>query len=418
MNLLPKASGARPRVACDIAAYGVVAARSDTPGSPMAQIARAELSEGAVVPSLKPGNIADRVAVIAAVKKAFEAIGMKANSRDANVSLIIPDASVRVLLLEFDSLPTKLSDALPLVRFRLKKMLPFDADDAMITYQVLSTSKTLVRVLAVAVPRDVLGEYESVVREAGYEPGAVVPSTLATIAAIDADPALVVNANEQGVTAAIVRGGVLLLHRSVDFHVAGPGPSVEVPEVVIEQDVVLPLVDVDETAEEWAAQEALPEHGRNPYADREVEREPGDLAYSPYAQSTVMADLSAELHNAILIAPTSLESLADDNVAAKIAAAALHVESPTTAVHIELDEEIAQALSVFVAYYEDTLGAVPGEILAAGPLGAAEMNRLMRDRDVAEGIHAQEVVTAEALGAEGTRIPRGWLAGVMGALHG
>jgi len=168
MNLLPKASGARPRVACDIAAYGVVAARSDTPGSPMAQIARAELSEGAVVPSLKPGNIADRVAVIAAVKKAFEAIGMKANSRDANVSLIIPDASVRVLLLEFDSLPTKLSDALPLVRFRLKKMLPFDADDAMITYQVLSTSKTLVRVLAVAVPRDVLGEYESVVREAGY----------------------------------------------------------------------------------------------------------------------------------------------------------------------------------------------------------------------------------------------------------
>jgi len=71
-----------------------------------------------------------------------------------------------------------------------------------------------------------------------------------------------------------------------------------------------------------------------------------------------------------------------------------------------------------VAYYEDTLGAVPGEILAAGPLGAAEMNRLMRDRDVAEGIHAQEVVTAEALGAEGTRIPRGWLAGVMGALHG
>jgi type IV pilus assembly protein PilM len=286
----------------------------------------------------------------------------------------------------------------------------------MISFQVLSTSKTLVRVLAVAIPRDVLSEYESVVREAGYEPGAVVPSTLATVASTEADPALIVNANAQGVTAAIVRGGVLLLHRSVDFHVAGPVATPDVPAQLSEPDVLLPLVDVEETAGEWAAQEPLPEHGRNPYAEQQ--REPGDLAYSPYAQPNVLADLTAELHNSIVIAPTSMASLTDENVAAQIAAAALHVESQPYAPPIVLDEEIAQAVSVFVAYYEDTLGAVPDGILAAGSYGAAEMNRALRDKGVAEGVKAQEIVSSEALGAEGSRIPRGWLAGVVGALRG
>ena len=52
------------------------------------------------------------------------------------------------------------------------------------------------RVLAVAMPKDVLDEYEGVVTAAGYLPGAVLPSTLAALAGLDATeaPALVVNA--------------------------------------------------------------------------------------------------------------------------------------------------------------------------------------------------------------------------------
>ena len=91
MNLLPKASGTRPRVACDISTQGVVAARSEATGTPLAAISRVELAEGAVVPSLKPGNIADRVAVAAAVRNALEAVGAKAHSRDGDITLIIPE---------------------------------------------------------------------------------------------------------------------------------------------------------------------------------------------------------------------------------------------------------------------------------------------------------------------------------------
>jgi len=219
MNLLPKASGTRPRVACEISPQGVVAARSNDATSPLAAVAKADLAEGAVLPSLKPGNIADRVAVTAALRRVMEAIGSRGNSRGADTTLIIPDAAVRVLLLEFDSFPSKLSEALPIVRFRLKKLLPFDADEAMVTFQIMSHSKAVVRVLAVAIPRDVLSDYETVAREAGFEPGAVLSSTLAAIAGVeDAEPAaLVINAGRQSITAAIVRGNVLLLHRSVEL---------------------------------------------------------------------------------------------------------------------------------------------------------------------------------------------------------
>jgi type IV pilus assembly protein PilM len=44
--------------------------------------------------------------------------------RSREVTLIVPDAAVRVLLLEFDELPAKPAEALPIVRFRLKKLLP------------------------------------------------------------------------------------------------------------------------------------------------------------------------------------------------------------------------------------------------------------------------------------------------------
>jgi type IV pilus assembly protein PilM len=125
MNLLPKPSETRPRVACEISPQGVVAARSADATAPLGATARVELAEGAVFPGLRPGNVVDRVEVAAAVLRALERVDAKPNSRDADITLVIPDAAVRVLLLDFDALPSRLSEALPIVRFRLKKLLPF-----------------------------------------------------------------------------------------------------------------------------------------------------------------------------------------------------------------------------------------------------------------------------------------------------
>src|ERR1700712_832114 len=325
MNLLPQPSGNRPRLACEISPQGVVAARAETAVAPLSAVARIALAAGAVSPGLRPGNIVDRVAVIAAVRKALEDVGARANSRGSDLTLVIPDAAVRVLLLDFDALPNKLSEALPIVRFRLKKMLPFDADDAMVTYQVMSTSRSMVRVLAVAIPPDVLSEYEAVAREAGFEPGTVLPSTLACVAAMDEgeSAALLINANPLSVTTAIVRSGILMLHRSVDLQPAASAVPANYPAAMFEWNGhTLPLVDVHETAGEWAAQEALPEHGRNPYAEAApVER-------SPYASATVDDDLRVELHNAVLVAPVTMREFAEDVVREPTLAAASSAPPP------------------------------------------------------------------------------------------
>lgn len=388
MNLLPQASGTRPRVACEIMPQGVVAARSTDAAAPLAAVARVSLAEGAVVPGLKPGNIVDRVAVTAAIRNALEQIGERRNVRDANLTLVIPDSAVRVLLLEFESLPSRLSEALPLVRFRLKKLLPFDADDAMVTYQVMSSNKNIVRVLAVAIPRDVLREYETAAREAGFEPGSVVPSTLACLAAVeDVEPILLVNANPIGVTVAIARGGILLLHRSVDLQehvVTTSTPLAGLP---------LPLVDAHDTAGEWAAQQPLPEHGRNPYADQ--------------------IDDETAVQRIDNITGFDLPGVYAEG-AANVGASDLQP--------VAFSAEIAQAVSVAAAYFEDTLATAPKRVLSAGSVGAERLGQILITSGVGDedGLTVRELVEASALlpDAVTASAPRPWLSGVMGALRG
>jgi type IV pilus assembly protein PilM len=388
MNLLPKASGIRPRVACEIMPQGVVAARSADAATPLAAVAKVALAEGAVVPGLKPGNIVDRVAVTAAIRAALEQIGERADARNANLTLVIPDSAVRVLLLDFEALPSRESEALPLVKFRLKKLLPFDADEAMVTYQTMSTSKGVVRVLAVAIPRDVLSEYETAVREAGFEPGCVLPSTLACLAAVDeAEPALLVNANSLGVTAAIVRGGVLLLHRSVDLQEHSVTTATPVAGVSS-----LPLVDAQETAGEWAAQEPLPEHGRNPYADEATD----EAAVQDVDSITGMKVPDVYLAGQGNVGASDLQP-------------------------VPLSAEIAQAVSVAAAYFEDTLAVAPTEVLSAGSLGAEKLARILRTSGVGEedGLRVRELVATDGLMPEAatSAAPRAWLGGVVGALR-
>src|SRR6202042_1489340 len=186
-----------------------------------------------IVPGLKAGNIVDKTAGTAAMRRALDAVAGSGGDRLGDVTIGGPDSAGGGLFVDFDQLPTKVVEALPVVRFRLKKLLPFDADDAMVSYQVMSNEKGSIKLLAVAMPKAVLEEYEAVVLAAGYLPGAVLPSTLAALAGLDESPAavLVVNAGLGTVTTAIVQAGTLLLHRSVDMS-AGVGASIETTTVV------------------------------------------------------------------------------------------------------------------------------------------------------------------------------------------
>jgi len=200
LRIFPRHSAVtlRPRLACEITLIGVVAARQQTALDAAAITAFASLLPGSVVPALNAPNFPYPARIVAALRQALDPIV----ERDRKLTLVIPDAAVRVLLLDFDSLPEKPADVLPIIRFRLRKLLPFEVDDAAVSYQVMTRHD----------------EYEGVVREAGYEPGAVLPSTLCALAAIpEQTDALVINQNSACITTAITRQHEVLLHRTLEL---------------------------------------------------------------------------------------------------------------------------------------------------------------------------------------------------------
>jgi type IV pilus assembly protein PilM len=208
-----EANALRPRLACEITSAGVVAGR---PGEEEHEIVSsfAPLRPGVLAAGLKPPNFTDRAAVAGALRQALDEISLK----ETKITIVIPDAAVRVLLLDFDLLPAKAAEALPIIRFRLRKLVPFEVEDAAVSYQIMPGKPGLVRVIVAVSPAAILAEYESAVREAGYEPGAVLPSTLAALAAVSAEePSLVINRNGSSVTTAITRRNELLLHRTLEL---------------------------------------------------------------------------------------------------------------------------------------------------------------------------------------------------------
>src|ERR1700679_2777593 len=160
-----EANALRPRLACEITSAGVVAGR---PGEAQQEIVSgfAPMRAGVLAAGLKTPNFSDRAAVAGALRQALNEISVKENQ----ITVVIPDAAVRVLLLDFDLLPAKVAEALPIIRFRLRKLVPFEVDDASVSYQIMPGKPPLIRVIVAVAPAGVLAEDESAVREAGYEP--------------------------------------------------------------------------------------------------------------------------------------------------------------------------------------------------------------------------------------------------------
>src|SRR5271169_2119923 len=106
----------KPRLACEIAADRVLVGRLADHGRSLEVCAAHELAPGSVVPDLVEGNLRQREAVSAAVQAAMGSVA----ARSHDVIAVVPDAAVRVVLLEFDTLPADSEEATSVVRFRLK----------------------------------------------------------------------------------------------------------------------------------------------------------------------------------------------------------------------------------------------------------------------------------------------------------
>jgi len=202
----------KPKLACEIAADRVLAGRVSERGDVVEMCAAGELAPGSVVPDLMEANLRERNRVAAAIRDTLGPL----SGRSRDVIAILPDAAVRVVLLDFETLPTKRQEAEGVIRFRLKKSLPFDVDKAKISYHT-QTSANGLRLIAAVALASVIEDYESLFQEAGYTPGVVLPSMLAALGAAEANrPTLMVKVDARTIGIAILDKQQLLLFRNLE----------------------------------------------------------------------------------------------------------------------------------------------------------------------------------------------------------
>lgn len=233
----PTTNNAKPRLACEIAADRVLAGRVTENGSGLEACAARELAPGSVVPDLVENNLRQRGAVREGIESALGGVA----GRSKDVIAIVPDAAVRIMLVDFETLPSDQEEALGVVRFRLKKSLPFDVDKAKVSYHVQKVGNELKIVAAVALG-SVVEDYEAAFKEAGFSPGVVLPSTLAALGAAEGKkPTLVIKVDAHTTSLAILNEDQLQLFRTLEnargVTISGDQLAEEVyPSIVFFQD--------------------------------------------------------------------------------------------------------------------------------------------------------------------------------------
>jgi Tfp pilus assembly PilM family ATPase len=220
MSLLARLfASPRPMVAVEISARHVGAVRLET-GTPPVVAAHAvePLAPGAVAPGLAASNISDGAAVAAAVRRVLDRVG-----HARHVALVVPDAVARVALVRFDQVPARTSDLEAMLRWNVRKGLPFKIDDAQVTWAPGAAVEGGREFVVVAARRDLIGEYEAACVSAGAHPGLVDIATsnlinLHLAAEGDTGDALIVHVTAEYATLAVVRDGTLIFfrHRGAD----------------------------------------------------------------------------------------------------------------------------------------------------------------------------------------------------------
>jgi len=215
-------------LAVELAPDRVAAARWSRAGS-LDGYAVESLPVGALVPSAVEANIVNSAAVKAAVGNACDRL----RSRDEDVAMILPDTVIRVFVQHFEEFPRSAEEAVPMLRWKLKKSVPFEADETLISYMRQAPREAGVDVVTALARLRIIREYESLVEAIGLRPGVVLSSSLAAISLLeDEKPTLLARVSGSSLTTAIVRRGVLCGYRCTELPAHGANLT---PQMLLEE---------------------------------------------------------------------------------------------------------------------------------------------------------------------------------------
>jgi type IV pilus assembly protein PilM len=201
-----------PHLAIEFAPDRLAAARWK--GNSVEEFTVESLPPAALVPSAVDGNVTNP----SALKAAMAEIVGRLRAKDQDVALILPDPVIRVFVQHFDEFPRSPQEAIPMLRWKLKKSIPFEADETVISYMRQPARTEGIDVVTALARQRIVREYEALAEEAGLYPGVVLSSSLAAISLLDdAKATLLARISGMALTTAIVRGDVLCGYRCTEL---------------------------------------------------------------------------------------------------------------------------------------------------------------------------------------------------------
>ncbi len=176
---------------------------------------------------LRP-NLAAPEQVSQQIRELFEETG----TRPGRVSLVVPDNLAKIALLTLPEKPPSRRQLEEIVRFKVRRSVPFRLEDAALSYQVLPGPGKSVHILVALLRKGVVEQYERVLGAAGARVGLfdlctpnllnLCRAELQTAAAAGGDVALL-NCTRTYFSLLIVRGEQLIFYRCKSFGVGDNG---------------------------------------------------------------------------------------------------------------------------------------------------------------------------------------------------
>lgn len=161
----------------------------------------------------------------------LQLVPVAANKRRRTAAIILPDFCGRVAVLDFDTFPSDPQDQAALVRFRVKKSVPFDLESANISFHVQPHPGGGKKrdVLVAVVAQDILARYEAPVRMAGLQPGMVTLSMLTALNVLESNSLdVVAKISGRTLTVVVAENQALRMFRCVELEAVDTGTMMDI----------------------------------------------------------------------------------------------------------------------------------------------------------------------------------------------
>lgn len=209
LNAMP-----HPPFVVEIAGTHAAAARWGKARGSLESYAVEPLPAGALAASPVEVNIARPDAVLSSLRRVFNRVP----PHGSDVALLIPDPVVRVFILPFETFPRRADEALPLLRWRLKKSVPFDVDETVVSWMRQPGREGNLEILTAVARRRIVREYEDIIESLDAKAAVVLSSTLSTLPLLeDRGATLFVRMCGRTLTTVIVHAGNLCVYRSTEM---------------------------------------------------------------------------------------------------------------------------------------------------------------------------------------------------------